>query len=265
MIVERTITTGQGTFRVLDAGAGWPVLLIHAFPLSAEMWRPQLEAVPPGWRYVAPDLRGFGRSPAGQQPPTVDDYAVDLESVLDALEIETAVIGGLSMGGYVTFALHRRAADRFTGLVLADTKAEADTPEAREARRTMSALVRARGVGAVADSMLPRLLGEQSRGSEVTGVVRGLIEANSAEGVDHAIHALMMRPDSSGDLAALRLPVLVIVGAEDVITPPADSERMVRATERSQLVVVPGAGHLSNLEAPAAFSTALANFLNGSL
>src|SRR6478735_7609674 len=195
MIVERTLTTARGTCRVLDAGAGWPVLLIHAFPLSAEMWRPQLEAVPQGWRYVAPDLRGFGRSPAGQQPPTVDEYAADLESVLDALEIETAVIGGLSMGGYVTFALHRRAPDRFTSLVLADTKAEADTPEGRDARRTMSALVRARGVG-----------------------------------------------------------------AEDVITPPADSERMVRATERSQLVVVPGAGHLSNLEAPAAFSTALANF-----
>jgi pimeloyl-ACP methyl ester carboxylesterase len=129
----------------------------------------------------------------------------------------------------------------------------------------MSALLQESGVGAVADSMLPRLLAEQSRESEVAGVVRGLIEANSAEGVEHAIHALMTRPDSSGDLAALRLPVLVIVGAEDVITPPADSERMVRATERSQLVVVPGAGHLSNLEAPAVFSTALANFLTGSL
>ena len=265
MIVERTVTTGQGTFRVLDAGAGWPVLLIHAFPLSAEMWRPQLDAVPQGWRYVAPDLRGFGRSPAGRRPPTMDDYAADLESVLDALEIETAAIGGLSMGGYVTFALHRRAADRFTSLVLADTKAEADTPEGREGRQRMSELVNARGVGAVADTMLPKLLSERSRSGDVAGVVRELIEANSVTGVDHAIHALMTRPDSSADLAALRLPVLVIVGEDDVITPPADSERMVRAAERSQLVVVPGAGHLSNLEAPAAFSTALANFLTSSL
>jgi pimeloyl-ACP methyl ester carboxylesterase len=265
MTVERTVTTGQGTFRVLDAGAGWPVLLIHAFPLSADMWRPQLESVPAGWRYVAPDLRGFGRSPAGDQPPTVDDYAADLESVLDALAIETAVIGGLSMGGYVTFALHRRAPDRFTGLVLADTKAEADTPEGREGRQRMSALVKASGVGAVADSMLPRLLSEQSKASDIPGLVRGLIEGNSVKGIDHAIHALMTRPDSSGDLATLRLPVLVIVGEEDVLTPPADSERMVRAAERSQLVVVSGAGHLSNLEAPAAFSTALANFLTSSL
>ncbi|MEO7274742.1 MAG: alpha/beta hydrolase [Vicinamibacterales bacterium] len=265
MIVERTVTTAQGTLRVLDAGAGWPVLLIHAFPLSADMWRPQLEAVPQGWRYVAPDLRGFGRSPAGPTPPGVDDYAADVEAVLDALEIETATIGGLSMGGYVTFALHRRAPERFTSLVLADTKAEADTADGRDARRKMSALVNERGVGAVADSMLPKLLSEQSRTSELPGVVRALIEGNSVQGVDHAIQALMTRPDSTGDLATLRLPVLVIVGEEDALTPRADSERIVAATERSQLVVVPGAGHLSNLEAPAAFSTALANFLRSSL
>ena len=265
MIVERTVTTSQGAFRVLDAGAGWPVLLIHAFPLSAEMWRPQLESVPQGWRYIAPDLRGFGGSPAGPEPPTMDDYAADLESVLDALGVETAAIGGLSMGGYATFALHRRAPERFTSLVLADTRAEADTPEGREGRRDMSALVKDRGVGAVADSMIPKLLGERSRNGDLAPLVRGLIEANSVTGVDHAIHALMTRPDSSGDLPALRLPVLVMVGEEDGLTPKADSERMIRATERSQLVVLPGAGHLSNLEAPEAFSTALANFLRSSL
>ena len=265
MIVERTLTTPRGTFNVLDAGAGWPVLLLHAFPLSAEMWRPQLEAVPQGWRYVAPDLRGFGRSPAGPEPPTMDDYAADVETVLDALGIETAAIGGLSMGGYVTFALFRRAPERFTSLILADTKAEADTPAGRDARRAMSALVNERGVGAVADSMLPKLLSEHSMTTGLPATVRGLIEGNSVQGVDHAIHALMTRPDSTGELAALRLPVLVIVGDEDVLTPRADSERMVAATERSQLVVVPGAGHLSNWEAPAAFSTALANFLTSSL
>jgi 3-oxoadipate enol-lactonase len=265
MIVERTLTTERGTCRVLDAGAGWPVLLIHAFPLSAEMWRPQLESVPAGWRYIAPDLRGFGHSPAGQEPPTVDDYAADLEAVLDGLGVETAAIGGLSMGGYITFALYRRAPERFTSLILADTKAEADTAEGREGRRRMSALLRERGVGAVADSMLPKLLSESSQKGELPGVVRSLIEANSVDGVDHAINALMGRPDSTPDLAGVRLPVLVVVGEHDVLTPRADSERITAAVERSQLAVIPGAGHLSNLEAPQAFSTALTNFLSSAL
>jgi 3-oxoadipate enol-lactonase len=265
MIVERTLTTARGTCRVLDAGAGWPVLLIHAFPLSAEMWRPQLESVPSGWRYIAPDLRGFGRSPAGKEPPGVDGYAADLEGVLDGLGIETAAIGGLSMGGYITFALHRRSPERFTALILADTKAEADTPEGREGRRRMSALLRERGVGAVADSMMPRLLSEAAQKGELPGVVRTMIEGNTVEGVDHAIQALMGRPDSTPDLARLRLPVLVVVGGEDVLTPRADSERIAAAVERSQLAVIPGAGHLSNLEAPQAFSHALRNFLSSSL
>src|SRR4051794_38971382 len=154
MIRERTVDTARGPCRCLDAGAGWPVILLHGFPLSAEMWRPQLERVPQGWRYIAPDLRGFGPSPAGADPlsaPTMDSYAADVEALLDALDFENAAIGGLSMGGYITFALHRRAPERFNTIILADTKAEADTPEGREARRSMSELIRTSGAGAVAD------------------------------------------------------------------------------------------------------------------
>jgi pimeloyl-ACP methyl ester carboxylesterase len=266
MIHEHRIVTARGRFRCLDAGAGWPVILIHAFPLNADMWRPQLETVAQGWRYLAPDLRGFGASPAGPAQPGMDDYAADVQAVMDALEIESAVIGGLSMGGYITFALHRIAPERFTSIVLADTKAEADTPEGRAGRRAMSALVRSEGVGAVADRMLPKLLSESSQADAVlTSRVRSLIEVNSADGIDHAIHALMDRPDSTPDLPLLRLPLLVIVGADDVLTPRADSERIVNATDRSQLVVVQGAGHLSNLEAPDVFSTALASFLTSSI
>ena len=114
--------------RWLESGAGWPVLLIHAFPLNAEMWRPQLDQVPDGWRFIAPDLRGFGGSrPSGAPVASLDDYAADLEVLLDHLKIDEAVMGGLSMGGYVTFALFRRAPDRFTGMLLADTRSQADT------------------------------------------------------------------------------------------------------------------------------------------
>jgi len=264
MIHERKLETARGTFRCLEAGAGWPVVLIHAFPLTADMWRPQLERRAQGWRYVAPDVRGFGGSPSGSLRPTMDDYAADVEAVLDALEIETAAIGGLSMGGYITFALHRRAPERFTSIVLADTKAEADTPEGRENRRAMSALVISEGVGAVADKMLPKLLAANAD-PEAVATTRRLIERNSVEGIDNAIHAMMGRPDSTPDLPHMTVPMLVIVGEEDVLTPPADSERIQRATGRSQLVVLTGAGHLSNLEAPETFSTALVNFLSSAM
>jgi len=264
MIHEHRLDTARGTFRCLEAGAGWPVLLLHAFPLMADMWRPQLERVAQGWRYLAPDLRGFGGSPSGSLRPTIDDYAADIEAVLDALEIETAAIGGLSMGGYITFALYRRAPDRFTSILLADTKSEADTPEGRDNRRAMSALVNAEGVGAVADKMLPRLLSANAD-PEAVAMTRRLIEQNTVEGIDYAIHAMIGRPDSTPDLSQMALPILLIVGQEDVLTPPGDSERIQRATGRSQLVVLPGVGHLSNLEAPEAFSIALGSFLSSSI
>jgi pimeloyl-ACP methyl ester carboxylesterase len=260
MIHERMIETARGRFRCLEAGAGWAVVLLHAFPMIADMWRPQLERVPQGWRYLAPDVRGFGASPGGSRRPSMDDYAADVEATMDALGIESGAIGGLSMGGYITFALHRRAPERLTQIILADTKAEADTPEGRENRRAMSALVNSEGVGAVADRMLPRLLSSKAD-SRLVRTVRHGIEQNTPEGLDGAIHAMMERPDSTPDLARIKVPVLVIVGEEDALTPPADSERIQRATGRSQLVVLPGVGHLSNLEAPDAFSTALENFL----
>jgi pimeloyl-ACP methyl ester carboxylesterase len=267
MIHEQTLDTRRGRIRCLQAGAGWPVLLIHAFPLSAEMWRSQLERVPDGWRLIAPDTRGFGATPIGDAPLlSIDDYAADAQAVFDALEVESAVVGGLSMGGYVALALHRRAPELVTGLVLADTKAEADTAEGRGARRKMSELVRTKGMAALADSMLPKLLGDAAgRDLPLVAQVRRMIVGNTVEGTDRAIHAMLGRPDSTPNLAHLSVPVLVIVGAEDQLTPVAHSEAMERATGRSQLVVLPGAGHLSSLEAPEAFSIALANFLRSSL
>jgi pimeloyl-ACP methyl ester carboxylesterase len=228
------------------------------------LWRPQLERVPPGWRFIAPDTRGFGRSPlpAHSTPRTIEDYAADVEALMDALEIDRGVIGGLSMGGYILFSMLRRAPERFTAVVLADTKAAADTPEGRTARREMSALVQSKGAPAVADQMIPKLLGADTREDEgLVRRVRRMIEQNGVEGIDGAIQAMLTRPDSTADVSRIAVPALVIVGEEDQPTPVAESEAMHLAIERSQLVVLPRCGHLSNLEAPEAFSLALSNFL----
>ena len=265
------VQAGRRRVRYLAAGAGWPLLLVHGFPLNAEMWRPQLERVPDNWRFIAPDLRGFGPSPAEMEiepsAMTMDEYAGDLIELLDALEIDRAVIGGLSMGGYVTLALFRRAPERFSGLVLVDTRSQADTPEGRQARRAMSEVLRRSGPAPIADQMLPKLLGPTSQQEQpaLADDVRRLITSNSIGGIDAAIHAMMSRPDSTPDLARVAAPTLVVVGEEDVLTPVADSRLLSRSIPRSRLVVLPQAGHLSNLEVPDEFSRAVEDFLNSNL
>lgn len=269
MIRDARVAIGGRSTRYLEAGAGWPVILLHAFPLNADMWRPQLDQVPQGWRFIAPDLRGFGPAAeiTGDHAPSMDDFADDVGGVMDALEISEAVIGGLSMGGYVAFALSRRAPERFTGMLLADTKPQADTPEGREGRRKMIDLVHAGGAAAVADQMLPKLLGSTSHDTrpEIAAAVRQMIEAASVAAISGAIEAMLARPDSTADLAAISWPTLVLVGAEDVLTPPADAEAMQHGIARSRLVILPAAGHLSSLETPEGFSRALADFLQSSM
>lgn len=238
------------------------VVLIHAFPLNAAMWRPQVERAPTGWRFVTPDLPGFGGSWA---PParTMEEMARGVLNVLDEQGIVTAVIGGLSMGGYVTFALYRLAPERFSGMILADTRATSDNDQQRENRRKMIATVREKGPSAIADEMLPRLLGESSQRErpELAGGVREMIERNSREAIAGALEAMMERPDSRPLLGHISVPTLVLCGAEDTLTPPADSEALHAAIPNSRLAILPRAGHLSNLETPEPFSFALNSFL----
>jgi 3-oxoadipate enol-lactonase len=266
MIAERTIDVARRIVRYLEAGAGWPVVLLHAFPLAADMWRPQLERLPEGWRFLAPDLRGFGPA-ARDAARTMRDMVDDALAWMDALRIDEATIGGASMGGYVTFALYAAAPDRFTGLVLANTKATADTDEARAGRDKMSALVRAGGPRAVADQMIPKLLGDTSRASRphLPPLLRRLIEGNSADGIDGAIQAMKERPDSTYLLSRISRPVLILSGAEDVLIPNSESESMQRQLPRANHVSFTTAGHLSNLEVPDEFSGALHDFLRAHL
>jgi pimeloyl-ACP methyl ester carboxylesterase len=199
-------------------------------------------------------------------PParSMDDYAGDVIDLLDALHIQDAVIGGLSMGGYVAFALYRHAPQYFRGMILADTRAEADTPEGVEGRKRMLALVARSGAAGVADEMLPKLLGETTRREhpEVVERVRRLVLSNSPEAIAGAVTALMTRADSRPLLGSIHFPVLIVSGSEDTITPPKLAEDMHAALPGSSLVVIQGAGHLSSLERPAEFNAALTPFLD---
>jgi 3-oxoadipate enol-lactonase len=238
------------------------LVLIHAFPLNARMWEPQRTLTEHGWRVIAPQLRGFDgdtRDP-GQ---SMDDYAGDVFDLLDALHIGDAVIGGLSLGGYVTLAMFRYAPRYFRGMVLADTRSEADSPEALEGRRKLLAILQEKGPQGVADEMTPKLLGNTATATtpELITRVQELILGNSAPCLAGAIAALRTRPDSTPLLSSIHCPALIVVGEEDRVTPPPLSRGMHDAIAGSELVTIPQAGHLSSLEQPAAFNAALAHFL----
>ena len=232
------------------------------------MWEPQLGLAERGWRVLAPQLRGFdGGTAAEPQVTSVDDYAGDIIDLLDTLHIDDAVIGGLSMGGYVAFAILRLAPRYVRGLVLADTRSQADTPEGVQARRRMLALLHDKGPAAIADEMLPKLLGTSTRSAQPAVVerVRGMILANSTSAIAGGISALMTRPDSTPMLPDIHVPTLIVVGDEDELTPPPLSRSMHDAIAGSELVTIPKAGHMSNLEQPDAFNAALGRFLGHQL
>lgn len=244
--------------------AAGTLVLIHGFPLSGRMWQPQLALAEQGWRIVVPHLRGFDEGTHGASATSMDDYAGDVIDLLDALHVEQAVIGGLSMGGYVTFALLRLAGSYFQGLILSDTRPQADTPEGVQGRQRMLMLVRDKGPGAVADDMLPKLLSESTRRQrpDLVEEVRTMIVANGTETIAGAITAMMTRPDSTSMLPSIKLPTLILVGEEDVVTPPQLSVEMHKAIAGSELVRIPGAGHMPNLEQPAVFNDAVRTFLS---
>lgn len=242
---------------------GVPVVLLHAWPLDARMWAPQVQAL--GDRLtIAIDLKGFGRSDAPEDRAvySMESYAAEVLALLDSLSIERAVIAGLSMGGYVAFALLRSRPDAIAALVLADTRAEADTPEAAQRRLRQQDAIRQGGPGAVAEGLLQGLLGETTRARrpEVVGRVKELMTAPAA-GFIGALEAMRTRPDSTPDVTAVAAPCLVVVGDEDVLTPVDGARALHRRISGSKLVVIEGAGHLSNLEAPEPFNDALASFV----
>ncbi len=248
-----------------ESGRGEAVLFIHGFPLHGGQWAEQVDRLPERWRWLAPDLRGFGETQAGEGdgPLEMDLFADDLANFLDAQEIERAVVCGLSMGGYVAFALWRWHPERVRALVLCNTRASGDTEEARERRRALAERIGREGAGAAADALLPGLLAERTRRErpEVVARVRALIESAPAQTLINALQGMADRPDSTELLPTIDVPTLLIAGSEDATTPVSDLEFMARAIPDARLQVIEGAGHLTNLEEPAAFNLALVHFL----
>ena len=245
-------------------GAGPTVLLLHAFPLGLSMWDPQVEALAATHRVVRFDARGFGGSAMDETTPlTMERIADDGAFLLDQLWIDQAVVAGCSMGGYAAFAFARRHPRRLAGLVLQDTRAGADTAEARANRATLAGKVLADGATAAVEAFLPKLVGETSHRERpaLVASVRERILAASPRGIANALHGLAARPDSRETLPKISVPTLVLVGEEDVLTPPEEATAMAAAIPGARLEVIPQAGHLANLENPDAVNAALRAFL----
>jgi 3-oxoadipate enol-lactonase len=240
-------------------GGGRSLVLVHAFPFDGRMWRATAEALASQRRVIVPDLCGFGASDLGPGVHSIANMADDVAGLLDHLGVDRAAVGGLSMGGYVSLAFAARHRARLERLILADTRATADSAQARAGRADALALVERAGVAALVERQLDGLL--SAGASEALRQQVRELGRQSATGVCNGIRALRDRPDRSHELGAIACPTLVIAGREDKISPLTEMTAMAQAIPGAQLIEIAGAGHLSNLERPADFAAAVAQFL----
>jgi len=247
-----------------DVGSGPPVVLIHGYPFNRSLWNEQLEALSSKYRVVAPDLRGFGESDSSEGPVTMSRMAQDVAQLMDQLEIPQAVIGGLSMGGYVVLAFCKQFPSRVRALLLADTRAQADTEEAKKTRAEQADKALSEGMASIADAMLPKLLTPDtvSKRPEVVKRIRDMMLKTKPQGAAGALLGMAQREDQTEFISSIKVPALIVAGREDAITPPADSEAMHAKIAGSRLIVIENAGHVSNLEQTEQFNDALLAFLN---
>ncbi|MEW6233964.1 MAG: alpha/beta fold hydrolase [Candidatus Omnitrophota bacterium] len=238
------------------------LVLIHAFPMNRRMWQHQLEDLSDILRVVAPDLPGFGESPGLVEEKSMAAFAREVVLLLDQLSIRKAVFGGCSMGGYILFELWRQAPERFAGMILCDTRCEADSPEARENRMKTIAQIREQGAAPL-EAMLAKLIcGETAANrKELAEEIRQVILSTQQNSAVDALRALADRPDSSETLAGVIVPALAIVGEKDAVSPPEVVRFMQEKIRGATLAVIPNAGHLSPLENPQAVNGAIREFL----
>ncbi|HEX5890538.1 MAG TPA: alpha/beta fold hydrolase [Pyrinomonadaceae bacterium] len=246
-----------------DAGLGQPVVLLHGYPFNRTLWNEQVGALSNSYRVITPDLRGHGESDASPGAATMNRMAQDVAALLDHLEISRAVIGGLSMGGYVALAFYKQFPSRVRALILADTRAQADTEEGKQTRHQQAEKALAEGMAGIADAMLPKLLTPDtvSKHPEVVKRVRDMMLKTKPEGAAGALLGMAERDDQTSLLSQISCPTLILVGQEDPITPVQDSEKMHREIEGSRLVVIENASHVSNLERTEQFNEELIRFL----
>jgi 3-oxoadipate enol-lactonase len=249
-----------------DDGPGPAVVLLHGFPLSRAMWEEQLSGIGSTYRIIAPDLRGHGDSPAPEGVYTMDEMADDVVELLDSLSIsERIVLGGLSMGGYVALSLAVRYPERFRGLMLFDTRAEADSPEAAQNREASARnVLAADSAKELVRAMIPKLFSPFTleQRSERVEVLRAVMEDNTPRGIAGALRGMAIRPDRRADLPGINVPTLVLVGEHDMITPPNEAKSLASAIPNSQLEVIPKSGHMAPYENPSAANAAIFRFLN---
>jgi pimeloyl-ACP methyl ester carboxylesterase len=245
-----------------DSGAGLPVVFLHGFPHDRSLWSSQIHGLAAPCRTLAFDLRGLGESSA-VPPFSMDQYADDIASALIVLDTGPAVVAGLSMGGYVAFALWRRHPGLVRALILADTRAGADDAGGIEKRKGMIDTVHRRGSRAIADEMIGGMVGKTTREKhpELVDSMHAMMAHAPEAGVAGALQAMYERPDSTPTLATITVPTLIIVGEEDVLTPPKESRAMQAAIAGSRLEVIADAGHVSNVERPAAFNHVVSEFV----
>ncbi len=251
----------------VDVGVGDPpVVLLHAFPLHSDMWAHQVACLAARHRVIVPDLKGFGKSDAPDEPTaySMADYGRQLEGLLRHLSVERIVLGGLSMGGYVAFSFVASHPDVVAGLVLADTRAGRDTPEVFQRRTDQQEQVRREGTEAVVETLLAGLVSEQTMGTrpQLVEQIRRIMSSNPPAGFIGGLEAMKGRPDSLPQLGTIAAPTLVLVGEHDTPSPPNVVRVWQERIPNSRLVVVPGAGHLSNLESPDVFNDEVSDFLD---
>lgn len=246
-----------------DKGSGPAIVLIHGYPFNRSMWTDQTTALVDRFRVIALDLRGHGDSESSTGASTMKLMAQDVAALMDELKVGRAVVGGLSMGGYVTLVFHQLFSERVEKLLLADTRAQADTEEGKATRAEQAQKILTEGMAGIVDAMLPKLLSPEtvSKRPEVVKRVRDMMLHTSPEGAAAALRGMAERDDQTERLSQIKVPTLIMVGKEDPITPLADSEKMHQQIAGSQLVVIENASHVSNIEQPAQFNRALGDFL----
>lgn len=263
LLLQELMIANTVTLNYSSAGQGTPVVLLHGFPLSGAIWLKQQQELRDRYRLIVPDLRGHGRSPAPMGVYKMDLLARDVLTLLDSLLIEKAVVLGHSMGGYVTLAAWKLAPARFLALGLIDSQAGADSEEGRLARQKLAEKVAAEGSKVMVEAMLPKLFAAKLPADErIIEQVRNVILNTSREGIIGSLQGMAARPDSSGLLPTLNIPVLILTGDQDQIIPAEKAKAMASAIKTATLTVVANAGHMPMLEQPVATTAAIRNFLN---